>query len=133
MVRSKDYVKCFSRGNSVFSCSPDMINVCGGNVYWAVILCKLLFWAGKGKCRGGSYGWFYKSYTELERETGIGLRTIERACAWMKARGFLETKVRKINGVRTMHFRIDFTIFRIRLVEMNGADKPEIGVNKINF
>ena len=126
MVRSKNYVKCFSQGTPVFSYCAGMVSACEGNVSWAIILCRLLFWAGKGKCRGGSHGWVYKSYEELEKETGIGLRTIERACTWMKAKGFLETKVRKVKGVRTMHFKIDFAIFRICLAEMNETDKLEI-------
>ncbi len=108
----KDWVKCFSRANSAFSCSPDMTRACGGNTYKSQVLCKLLFWAGRGRCKGGYQGWFFKSYKELEEETGINQRTIKTACAWMKAQGFLETKVKKVKGVRTTHFRIDFTEFR---------------------
>jgi len=117
VARSKDYIKQFFPRVSTGRIPLEAIRVCGGNIYRAIILCQLLFWAGKGKCRGSNQGLFYKSYADLEIETTINQRTIKRACAWMKAQGFLETKVKKVKGVRTTHWRLDFIKFRVFMKE----------------
>jgi hypothetical protein len=91
-------------------CCRDQIYAFGGNVNRSVVLCRLLHWA---TCPSlGDSSWFPKSFDELSKETYIEVRTLYRIIRWLKAQGFLETKVKMVFGVRTAHYKIDFTKLR---------------------
>jgi hypothetical protein len=110
--KSKNHNQNFSNGWPIRELPENYIVACDGNLNKAWVLHWLVFWAGKGRCWGAHTGWFYKSFDELSKETYIEARTLYRIIRWLKAQGFLETKVKMVFGVRTAHYKIDFTKLR---------------------
>lgn len=67
----------------------------------AVLYNQLLFWDSLSKG-----DWFFKSYDELVDELPISKRTVIRAREQLETAEYVETQVRKANGVPTLHWRI---------------------------
>lgn len=68
-------------------------------------------------------GWFYKSSAEWEEETCLSRREQETARKALVAKGFLETKLQKVNGAPTLHFRMNFMAI---LAAHIGAEKAKL-------
>ena len=72
------------------------------------LLYELLFWTEKDWCQNSGSGRFYKSYVELSTATNYSVRSLKYAKAWMESEGFLETDVKWVNKIRTIHWKLDF-------------------------
>lgn len=72
----------------------------------ALFLSQVIYWSDKGKD-----GWFYKTYAEWKDEICLGRYEVERAVKTLKAKGFLETDIRKAAGAPTVHYRFRFVEF----------------------
>jgi hypothetical protein len=83
---------------------PVAFIVLTGEVPRAMVLSQMLFWHGMGDLPDD---WIYKSYAEWEEETGLSEYQVRRVMKWMCAQGFLKTKVREVNRLRTHQFRLD--------------------------
>lgn len=74
-----------------------------GDIKSALFLSQCIYWSDKTSREDG---FFYKSYQDWERETGLKRRGVDAArrdCA-----AFVEVKITQANGAPTMHYRVDF-------------------------
>jgi len=78
-----------------------------GDHITALFLSQVIYWSSR---TADPDGWFYKSAKEWEEELAISDYQLARATKKLAEAG-LETKLRKIAGAPTQHFRIDQTIF----------------------
>lgn len=70
----------------------------------AILLAQLLFRQGQAS---RADGYFWKSFRELEEETGIPARTLQRYEKKLREYKFFSVKLLKANGKPTNHYKID--------------------------
>lgn len=85
-----------------------------GDFNTAAILTQLIYWQGKGR---DPDGWIYKSYTDWERETALNKKRANRAVNNLKKMELIETKVAKVEGNPTLHYKFNNQVF----VDLFGA------------
>jgi len=74
-----------------------------GNIETALLLSQLVYWTDRASNKDG---WIYKTYSEWENEIGLSEYKVRKASKALIKLGILETKVKKANGVPTVHYRI---------------------------
>lgn len=96
-------------------CPTVFVRLLGGDHKAAILLSQILYWGDRTKDRDG---WFYKSYSDWQSETGLsesqvrrilnGDKRVKRPQLTLRDLG-VETKLRKVKttGAPTLHFRID--------------------------
>jgi hypothetical protein len=72
-----------------------------GTLEAALLLSQILYWSDKTED-----GWFYKSYREWDDEIALGEYDVRKAAKSLKAKGILETRLKKANGAPTVHYRL---------------------------
>lgn len=68
----------------------------------ALFLSQLLYWTGRTR----NDGWIYKTYIDWETEIGLSKYKVSKASNRLKKMNVLETKVKKINGNSTVHYKV---------------------------
>jgi hypothetical protein len=53
-------------------------------------------------------GWIAKTYAEWEQELYLNEYRIRKAARLLESHGFIETKVKKLNGNPTLHYRVNW-------------------------
>jgi len=99
-----------------------------GNGNDAIMLSQILYWHLPGSSgqprlkvkRDGDY-WLAKTYSDWEKELGMGEVTARKSIGRLKSRGLIETKVMKFNGVPTIHLRILWDALEA-LIRSNESD-----------
>lgn len=71
-----------------------------GEIIYALFLSQCIYWSDKGKD-----GWFYKSDEEWEKE--ICLSSYQSRKCRNALKQYIETDLRKANGVPTIHYRVN--------------------------
>ena len=79
-----------------------------GDYHTAFVLNQIIFWSDKST---KTDGYFYKSYSEFTEETFLSEYQIRRAANKLKELGFIDTKLRKVNGTPTLHYKFYKFIF----------------------
>jgi hypothetical protein len=77
-----------------------------GNLEDALLLSQILYWSDKGKD-----GWFFKTYEEWKNETTLSEYKVRAISNRFKEEGILKTKIKKVHGNPTLHYKIDETNF----------------------
>lgn len=105
MTRLFDIVRARSGQSASISIPRPYIKLCEGNYTHAAVLSQLVFWLGT-KPDGE---WFCKPNDELADELCISVDQVRYAVRQLKRRfgGAIQTKVKKANGVPTMHYSIN--------------------------
>lgn len=100
------------------------VDFMGGDHAGALFLSQLVYWSDR---TSDPEGWFYKSYAEWEFELGVSRYQSMRIIKECEGMGFLQTKVKKANGVPTVHFLFDFDKFaEVFIGHLTGvAGEPE--------
>lgn len=91
-----------------------------GDHITALFLSQVIYWSSR---TSDPDGWFYKSAREWEEELAISDYQLARATKKLAEAG-LETKLRKIGGAPTQHFRIDQDTFLEWISEKLGNGIP---------
>ncbi len=91
-----------------------------GDHITALLLSQVIYWSSR---TADPEGWFYKSAKEWEEELAISDYQLARSTKKLAEAG-LETKLRKIAGAPTQHFRIDQTTFVEWISEKLGNGIP---------
>lgn len=81
---------------------------------------QLLYWSGRTQ---NPEGWVYKTYAQWEEELLISERPLRRIIERLKEMGLIETKLCKINGAPTLHFRLTDKAEPF-LIEAFGQEHP---------
>ncbi len=105
MSRLYDVVRELSGQSANISISRPYIAFFKGNYNHAAVLSQLVFWSST-KSKGD---WFYKSNDELATELSLSVDQIRNSVRQIKSKldGVVTTKLKKANGVPTMHYSID--------------------------
>lgn len=91
-----------------------------GDHITALLLSQVIYWSSR---TDDSDGWFYKSAKDWEEELSISDYQLARATKKLAEVG-LETKLRKIHGAPTQHYRIDQNEFLKWISEKLGNGFP---------
>jgi hypothetical protein len=97
----------------------------------ALLLSQIIYWSSRTT---DAEGWFYKSAKEWEEELGISDYQLTRATKKLGEAG-VATKLRKVRGAPTLHYRLDRDAFLVWISEKlgngflapPGIDSPETG------
>lgn len=102
---------------------PALARVCGSAA--AGLMCDQgMFWSGMPSVQQND-GWFYKSAKEWEEETCLSRREQDTAKKILKKKGFMETKLAKVNGAPTLHFRMNVpAILEAHIKQNQCTDQP---------
>lgn len=73
-----------------------------------IFLQQLIFWSDKSKAVDG---YFYKTYLEWKTEVALSEYAIRKYSKVLREKGVLETKVKKVNGSPTVHYKLDISGF----------------------
>jgi len=106
----------------VVSFHPAIAKLCGG-AQAGLMCCQGMYWS-RMKHIQANKGWFYKSAKEWEEETCLTRREQDTAKKVLKKKGFMETKLAKVNGVPTLHFRMNFMAILEAHIEQTRCTEP---------
>lgn len=79
-----------------------------GDYHTAFVLNQIIFWSDNPTTIDG---YFYKSYSEFKAETFLSEFQIRRAVNKLKELGFIDTKLKKVNGTPTLHYKFYKSVF----------------------
>ncbi len=85
-----------------------------GSLEGGLMLSQMIYWSNKGS---RADGYFWKSYKSWKEETSLSKYQVSKQVKIMKENKFLETKVVKVAGVPTLHYRFDFDTFQKWIVK----------------
>lgn len=92
---------------------PDLARAFG-SVNTALYLQQLMYWSDKG---GREDGYIYKTKDDIEVETCLTVRQQDVIRKDLERRGVLTTKLIKVNGAPTLHYKVDFGILQNVIME----------------
>ncbi len=99
---NKQIIALFSGQTSTFT-TPKLYVQVTGSQSLGLILNQIVFYSNKSTiCKDG---WFYKPYEEWFDEILIPERTMRRKLTRLEQQGLIETKVKKVNDLNTLHLR----------------------------
>ena len=78
------------------------ISMLGGDFNAAILLNQILYWSDRSQ---GRSGWFYKTYSDWDKEIALSKYQVRRAVIKLESTGVVETKLKKANGAPTLHYR----------------------------
>lgn len=105
------------------------VELAGGHTE-ALVLKQLVFWSNKTK---RTDGFFYKKSEELEQETMLTRRQIDRIVDKLIKSDLIEVQRKKANGAPTRHFKIhqDLIVSRLHhLVQSNAPNGAILGLHE---
>jgi len=70
----------------------------------ALFLSQCIYWSDKGS---NDDGWFWKTFADWENELTLTYYKVNKVTQTLEQMGILETKLQKIKGAPTVHYRID--------------------------
>lgn len=79
-----------------------------GSMESAALLSQMLYWSDRTK---DPEGWFHKSYSEWESEIALSEYQVRKHSKKFAEQGFLEIKLKKINGAPKVHYRVNWDDF----------------------
>lgn len=111
---------------------PAIARLCGGAN--AGLMCSQAIYFSRMKAVQARGGWFYKTAEEWEEETCLSRREQDTAKKTLKEKGYLSTKLEKINGAPTLHFKVNFDVILQDYLKANGVQmentKPPNGLHE---
>jgi hypothetical protein len=106
-------IQSFTGQKNILTIPAEFIHYTG-SIDCALFLSQLLYWSDKGKRKDG---FIYKTYSEWEKEICLNEYKARKAANILKAKGILETKLKKANGSPTVHYRLDLNKFSESFME----------------
>ena len=88
----------------------------------ALLLSQIIYWSSRTT---DAEGWFYKSAKEWEEELGISDYQLTRATKKLASAGVV-TKLRKVRGAPTLHYRLNQNVFLSWISEKLGNGFSEL-------
>lgn len=101
-MSDKTLIDHFSGQGNTLVINRQFIRFMNNNVSGGLFLSQVIYWSSRTK---NLDGWFYKTYDQWFDEIMVKEHTIKKSVEYLKSVGVLETKVKKINGVPTLHYR----------------------------
>lgn len=103
-----------------------------GSLEAGMLLSQLLYWSDKGH---DPDGWFYKSYVEWSEHLFLTEYQVRKFSKQFEEAGFLETKLKKVNGSPTLHYRVkkaEFSewILKNSRIQTANFPKPDLKISE---
>src|SRR5712671_5466944 len=99
---NKEIIALFSGQQASFT-TPKLYVQFTGSQSLGLVLNQIIHYSNKSTaCKNG---WFYKDYAEWLDEIFIPERTLRRKFFILEQKGLIETKIKKIKGLNTLHLR----------------------------
>jgi len=99
---NKEIIALFSGQSSTFT-TPKLYVQLTGSQSLGLILNQIIFYSNKSTtCKDG---WFHKDYEEWFEEILIPERTLRRKFFKLEEKNLIETKIKKVSGLNTLHVR----------------------------
>lgn len=99
---NKEIIALFSGQAATFT-TPRLYVELTGSQSLGLVLNQIVFYSNKSKtCKDG---WFYKPYKEWYDEILIPERTLRRKFSRLESQGLIDTKVKKVHDLNTLHIR----------------------------
>lgn len=98
---NKEILALFS-GQAATLTTPKLYVELTGSYSLAIVLNQCVFWSNKSSSKDG---FFYKSYEEWFEEIHIPERTLRRRFDFLEKEGWIETKIKKVNGLNIKHVK----------------------------
>jgi len=102
------------------------IQLLDGDINAAILLSQLCYWADR---TGHVEGWVYKTYENWYEEICLTKYQVSRASSVLKSAGIIETKVMKISGNPTVHYRIldePFSNWLVKFLDEGKLTSPKV-------
>ena len=120
---NKEIIALFSGQASIVT-TPKLYIQLTGNYNQANVLNQCFYWSSRSSCEDG---WFYKEYKEWFKEIHIPERTLRRIFDKLEQKGWITTKIKKVNGINIKHIlpHMDKVIDSIsNNLHKNRPDRP---------
>lgn len=101
-----------------------------GSLEAGMLLSQLLYWSDKGH---DPEGWFYKSYIEWSEHLFLTEYQVRKFSKQFEEAGFLEVKLRKVNGSPILHYRIKRGEFSEWILKNLGIESANFQNPFLNF
>lgn len=126
MSYQKDIFDLIARlsGSGNILAVPRMFCEMTGSLESGVLLSQIVYWADKGS---DPDGWFYKSYVEWHQDSFLSEYQVRKGVRAFEKAGLLETKLKKVQGSPTLHYRINKRVFSEWILKNLGFEtvKPK--------
>src|SRR6266702_332925 len=99
-----------------------------GDIKTTLLLGQIIYWSD---IKSDEDGWFYKSYVDWEEEIALTKHEVARSTEDLKNVGVVETRVAKIQGAPTVHYRLLISGFRKWIVEKAEMESKKTGNLKV--
>lgn len=109
----KDIVKHFV-GQSNTLAVPAIFKKWLGTYNNAVLFAQIIYWSERTT---NADGWFFKSYKDWENEIFLTEKEARTAVENLENLGLIETKVAKVQGTPTKHFRLKSDVFEAKFTD----------------
>jgi hypothetical protein len=96
-----DLIERVAGTSNVLTTPQIFLKTFNGDHAKALFLSQILYWCDK---TSRDDGWFYKSYSEWEEELFLTPYQIRKYTRDFKSIGLIDTKIKKANGVVTVHY-----------------------------
>lgn len=107
---------------------PRLLALFMGSLEGGLFLNQLIFWSGRGK---RADGFIYKTAQEWEEELLLTTYAVRKNTQILKDRGLLETKLLKVNGAPTVHYRLILDALVIALIDFAKSKNVNFDFAKI--
>lgn len=126
MSYQKDIFDLITRlsGSGNILAVPRMFCEMTGSLESGVLLSQIIYWADKGS---DPDGWFYKSYIEWYQDSFLSEYQVRKGVRAFEKAGLLETKLKKVQGSPTLHYRVNKRVFSEWILKNLGFEtvKPK--------
>lgn len=103
-TKIRELLKEFNGQDNVFTI-PRIYVKFTGDLSTAILLNQIVYYSDKSKREDG---FFYKSYADWENEICLTERQVRYAANKLKKADLIETKLAKVDGSPTVHYRLDY-------------------------
>ena len=95
-------IKSLTGQNNILTAPKEFVRITG-SANTAILLSQIIYWSER---TSNENGWFYKSDENWEEELCFNKYYIRKSVKKLKELDFIETKVKRIYGNPTLHYRI---------------------------
>lgn len=114
-------------GNQAYLTTPKLYTQLTGSHSLALVLSQCIFWSNKSR---NLEGYFFKSYEEWIEELNIPERTLRRRFDKLEYMGFINTKIKTVNGLTKKHIFVNMEFIINSISELLDVQPQEsIGQN----
>lgn len=101
-------------GQGGFLTIPKTLIAYCGSLERGLLLSQIIYWSDRTT---DPDGWFYKTYVEWEEEITLSEYQVRRHTKGLQSTNLIETKLKKVHGSPTLHYRLNWRVFSDSFLE----------------